>query len=108
LIDKAIEELGPLPDLLDTRGIVRLAKRDAAGALEDLRLAVLSPSAAKFLHLAAAELAAGNDAAAREALEKARESGLSQLRLSPADLDRLEELERKLGPAAESTAATAG
>lgn len=108
LIDKAIDELGPLPDLLDTRGIVRLAQLDAAGALEDLRLAVLSPSAAKFLHLAAAELAAGNDAAAREALEKARESGLARLRLPAADVARLEELERKLGPAAGSTAATAG
>ena len=43
LIDSAIEELGPLPDLLDTRGLVRLAGGDKAGAVEDLREAILDP-----------------------------------------------------------------
>jgi len=105
LIDTAIEELGPLPDLLDTRGLVRLAGGDAAGAVEDLREAILDPSAVKFLHLAAAELAAGDSTAARRALESARSKGLAKLRLMPEDTARLKTLERELGPAAGSTAA---
>lgn len=108
LINKAIDELGPLPDLLDTRGLVRLASQDPAGAVEDLRLATLAPSAAKFLHLASAELAAGNDAAAREAFEKAQKEGLARMRLPALDAERLEQLEQNLGPAAEVTAATEG
>ena len=108
LVDAAINELGPLPDLLDTRGLVRLAEQDPAAAIEDLRLAVLAPSAAKYLHLAAAELAAGNDAAAREALAKARGEGLDRMRLPPSDALRLEQLEKKLEPAADSTATAEG
>lgn len=102
LIDSAIEELGPLPDLLDTRGLVRLAGGDQAGALEDLREAALDPSAAKYLHLAAAELAGGDTSAARRALESARRKGLGKLRLMPEDVERLKTLEREFGPAAAS------
>jgi len=107
LIDGAIEEVGPLPDLLDTRGLVRLAAGDAAGAVADLREAVLQPSAVKFMHLAVAELAAGDERAARVALERARKNGLPGLRMSPADSARLRDLEKTLGPATD-TAAAAG
>jgi len=108
LIDLAIDELGPLPDLLDTRGLVRLAGGDQAGALLDLREASLDPSPAKYLHLAAAELAGGDKQAARRALEAARRKGLAKLRLMPADIDRLEALEREFGEATDSTPAAAG
>ena len=104
LIDAAIEELGPLPDLLDTRGLVKLAEGDSRGAAEDLREAVLQPSAMKLLHLAAAELAAGDEAAARAALERSRSSGLDNFRLPTSDRRRLLELENAVGPA--SPAAT--
>jgi len=104
LIDAAIEELGPLPDLLDTRGLAKLAEGDSRGAAEDLREAVLQPSAMKLLHLAAAELAAGDEAAARAALERSRSSGLDNFRLPASDRRRLLELENAVGPA--SPAAT--
>lgn len=99
-IDSAIEQLGPLPDLLDTRGLVRLAEGDKQGAVEDLRDAVLSPSSMKYLHLATAELAAGDRAAAGAALEKARKIGLGQTRLVQQDAERLENLEASLGQTA--------
>lgn len=107
LIDVAIEELGPLPDLLDTRGLVRLAQNDPKAAVDDLREAVLAPSAMKYLHLAEAELAAGDKPAAQRALESARDQGLAKQRLMPADAARLEKLEAEFGPATKSTA-TAG
>jgi predicted Zn-dependent protease len=96
LIDSAIEELGPLPDLLDTRGLVRLAGGDTAGAVADLREASLQPSAAKYLHLATAELAAGEERSARETLAKARTAGLERAVMSPADAARLRNLDEAL------------
>ena len=57
LIDKAILELGPHPDLLDTRGVVRLAAGENKEALADLEEAALDPSPLKLLHLAAAQVA---------------------------------------------------
>jgi cellulose synthase operon protein C len=108
LIDSAIAELGPLPDLLDTRGLVRLASGDPAGAVEDLREAILDPSAIKFLHLAVAELAGGDAAAARRALESARSKGIGKLRLMPDDAERLKSLDRELGAATNTRAAATG
>jgi tetratricopeptide (TPR) repeat protein len=105
LIDLAIAQLGPLPDLLDTRGLVRLAEGDRQGAIEDLREAILVPSSLKYLHLAAAELAAGDQAAAGTALEKARTSGLNKIRLVQVDAERLEQIEKSLGQTAAVTAA---
>jgi Tfp pilus assembly protein PilF len=108
LVDEAIDQLGAIPDLLDTRGLVRLAGGDARGAVEDLREAVLVPSAAKYLHLAAAELAAGDEAAARAAFAKSREAGIGRERLSRSDRERLRQLEETLRAAPPTAAAPAG
>lgn len=105
LIDAAIEQLGPLPDLLDTRGLVRLAEGDARGAIEDLQDAILAPSSLKYLHLAAAELANGDRSAAEKALEKARKAGLGTVRLVGQDTARLRKLEDALGQTAAVSAA---
>lgn len=101
LIDAAIEELGPHPDLLDTRGMVELAAGDAQRALQDLREATLQPTATKLLHLACAQLQAGDAAAAARTLEDARKKQLRPTRLSTADRERLTALEAALArPAA--------
>lgn len=100
LIDSAIGELGPHPDLLDTRGMINLAAGDAARAVADLREAALDPTPLKLLHLACAELAAGNTDAARAALGQAKKRKLAPARLSAADRQRLERLEAALEPAA--------
>ena len=54
----------------------------------------------KYLHLATAELAAGDRAAAGAALEKARKIGLGQTRLVQQDAERIENLEASLGQTA--------
>ena len=97
LIDKSIAELGPLPDLLDTRGMIRLAKGDHQAALEDLREAVLQPTFLKFLHLAAAQFKAGDPEAAKRSLEAGRLRGLSKAKLAPDERQRLAELQTALG-----------
>jgi len=100
LIDGAIEELGPQPDLLDTRGLVHLAAGDTARALEDLREATCEPTPAKLLHLAYAELEAGNTEAARQVFQQAKKKRLGSVRLSAADRQRLERLTAALESAA--------
>jgi len=99
LIDEAIDELGPLPDLLDTRGMIHLAAGESAQAVSDFTEAVLQPSDVKFLHLAYAQLAAGDEAAAKSSLEAGRRRGLAKSKLSPDDRERLISIEAKLGTA---------
>lgn len=100
LIERAIEELGPQPDLLDTRGLVYLAAGDSTRALQDLREAVLDPSPSKLLHLACAELAAGDADAARRTLERARKRRITDMRLPDSDRERLEKLTAALADGA--------
>jgi cellulose synthase operon protein C len=54
-INRAIELVGPDAELLDTRGLVYLARKDTALALMDLKNAVdLKPTSVKQVHLAQA------------------------------------------------------
>ena len=96
LVERAIAELGPIPDLLDTRAMIRLAQGDTTGALEDMADVILVPTAARFLHLAAVQAAAGNIPAARAAFDKATELGLGEERLSRADQERRSKVEAAL------------
>lgn len=96
LVDRAIEELGPIPSLLDTRAMIRLAQGDTAAALEDMTDALLLPSAGRHLHLAAIQVEAGDLSAARAAFAKAVEEGLDARRLSDADRRRREAVEAAL------------
>lgn len=97
LIDSAIAELGPHPDLLDTRGVVRLAAGDPRRAIADLEEAALSPSPVKLLHLALAQAEDKQTLAARRSLEQAKKRGLDPLLLIPADRARLERIEAAIG-----------
>ena len=97
MIDAAIEELGPHPDLLDTRGVVAAAAGDPRAAIRDLQEATLLPTPVKLLHLAAAFQQAGDTKAAAETLEAARKKKLRPTRLSSLDRERLEKLEAALG-----------
>ncbi len=96
LIETAIDELGPHPDLLDTRGLIRLAQGQVEKSVQDLQEAVLAPTAAKFLHLAEAQLSARQVSAARRSLEQAKKLGLKPERLSSSDQQRLEQVEAGL------------
>lgn len=93
LIESAIQELGPHPDLLDTRGLVWLAAGDSDRALDDIMESVLLPSPAKYLHLAMAQIQAKQNGEARLSLEKAKKLGLDEKQLSPADRERLQRVE---------------
>ena len=97
LIDAALVELGPNPDVLDTRGVVLLAAGKIGDSVAVLKEAVLTPSAAKYLHLACALAADRQVEEATKALAEARKLGLDPLTLSADDRVRLDALESALG-----------
>lgn len=101
LVDRAVQILGPISELLDTRALVRLANNQKILALEDIRDALLVPSAQKYFHLAVIQAESGDLDAAAGALDEARSRGLADERISDADAARLEALERRLAPVAE-------
>ncbi len=96
LVEKSIEELGPIPPLLDTRAVVRLAKGQLQSALESMNDAVLEPNPVRFLHLAAILAKQGDLEAAGEALRKAVELGLDDRRLSAIDAEHRSTVEEAL------------
>jgi tetratricopeptide (TPR) repeat protein len=79
LIDEAIEILGPLADALDTRAVVRMARKEYDMAVEDMTLALaVDPTSVKYYHLAKAQALAGNADAALEAWQKAQDLGIEK------------------------------
>ena len=100
LIESAIEELGPHPDLLDTRAMVCLAAGETLRAIEDLNEAVIVPTPIRYLHLAVAQIAARSELAAKASLEKAKSLGLDSILLSTQDRVLLERVEQAVANAA--------
>lgn len=96
LIDRALEELGPHPTLLDTRGMLWLGLGDTTKAIEDLKESSLAPTASKHLHMAVACFAARQVAECRAALAAAEAKGIRKERLSLAEKGRLETLDKAL------------
>ncbi len=94
LVDQAMEIFGPLSAALDTRAIVRMAQERYDLAVQDMELAVMvNPSAAKYFHLAQAQLLAGSSQKALVAWDKAVGHGLlEQNSLHPLEKGLLEKL----------------
>jgi Tfp pilus assembly protein PilF len=100
LVESAIEELGPHPDLLDTRAMVSLAAGETLRAVEDLNEAVIVPTATRYLHLAVAQIAARSELAAKSSLEKAKALGIDSAPLTTQDRTLLERVEQAVANAA--------
>jgi cellulose synthase operon protein C len=76
-VNEAIELIGPLSDVLDTRALVHLKQNEPTLAAEDMKLAVLmNPTASKYYHLAAALLGDGDVAGAQAAWKQAQAAGI--------------------------------
>ena len=97
LVDSALAELGPHPDVLDTRGVVLLAAGKGEESIAELKESLLVPSATKYLHLAQALASQQQLEAARTALAEAKKLGFSKRRLVSGDQQRLNTLEAALG-----------
>jgi hypothetical protein len=99
LVDSAIEVMGPSSDLLDTRAVVQLARREPQKAIETLEsaLAAGSETASKLVHLAEAHHMAGNQRAARDALARARKLGIDRKDFSKSEWGKYQQLAKELG-----------
>lgn len=91
LSQKAIEQAGPAPVLLDTRAQAYLAAGQHERAVGDLEEAVaVQPTAPRYFHLAQAYRAGKNAQAAGQALQKAKSLGLTAQVLHPLERQTLE------------------
>ena len=97
LVARAVAEMGPLPDILDTRGLVLLEMGRAPEAIADFNESLLIPTATKYLHLASALASDQQLEAARKAFAEAKKIGLVPHHLSNGDQGRLKALETALG-----------
>ena len=85
LINHAIKVRGPIPDFLDTRGVVFISGGQNARAIDDLQQAIkVQPTASKYFHLARAYLKLNDTEKAKESMKLAKTKGL------PNGLHRLE------------------
>jgi predicted Zn-dependent protease len=91
--NRAIEALGPIPELLDTRAVAYLAAGQAKAAVDDLKQALARPNLdakVRFsitIHLAQAYHRDGKPALANQAWKQAQDQG--------GKVDALHGLERK-------------
>jgi len=94
LIRRAIEMAGPAGTLLDSRAIVHIARRQPKHALADLAAAIADdPRATRYFHTAEAQFQLGQQAAARQSLDKAAELGLKAEMLHPLELPAFRRLQ---------------
>ncbi|MBL8797680.1 MAG: tetratricopeptide repeat protein [Planctomycetia bacterium] len=86
LINRGIDEIGLVPHLLDTRGVILLRQGQTATALKDLQEAVAqAPTPTRHWHLAQAHWQAKDRAAARKEIDLARRGGLDPDSLHPLE-----------------------
>ncbi len=87
MVNQAIDILGPTSDLLDTRAMVHLARKDPRESIKDLEAAISEePNGSKLFHLALAQLDAGLNDKAQATYQKAKDD----YGLNPSDLSELE------------------
>jgi tetratricopeptide (TPR) repeat protein/VanZ family protein len=95
--ERAIAEAGPVSQLLDTRGCVKLAQSRLRAATEDLiSAAELDNSPTTLLHLAFVRSETGETELARQTLSHAIETGLRVEQLHPLDRDLYDRLNSQL------------
>ena len=106
-VNEAIELIGPISDILDTRALVYLKQEQYPQALEDMKQAIrMNPTASKYYHLAAAYLGAGDAAGAAAAWKQAQDEGIGPEAVSKLELQDLEGFKKKI-EAASAAGATA-
>lgn len=96
-VNEAIELIGPLSDILDTRALVYLKQQQFPLAVDDMKQAVkMNPTASKHYHLAAALLGAGDEAGAVAAWKQAQADGIGPEAVSKLERQDLEGFAKKI------------
>ncbi len=96
-VNEAIELIGPISDILDTRALVYLKQQQYPLAAEDMKQAVkMNPTASKYYHLAAALLGAGDEEGAAAAWKQAQAEGIGPDAVSKLEQQDLEGFIKKI------------
>ena len=86
LVDVVLAAVGPVAEVLDTRGLIYLhAGRMDKAAADFLAALRQDPAGPKYFHLARAQHAAGERLAARKTMARARDRGLKEELLHPLE-----------------------
>lgn len=105
-VNQAIGELGPNPDLLDTRALVYLNMGDTKKAIEELAVSIQDkPEALVYFHMAAAQLEGGDRAEAKKAWIKAHSLGLKRANIRHLEQKMYEKLKEEFGDSSLRSAA---
>ncbi|HYO26260.1 MAG TPA: tetratricopeptide repeat protein, partial [Lacipirellulaceae bacterium] len=104
-VDEAIQILGPISDVLDTRALVYIHSGQFDKAAADLRSAVkMNATASKYFHLTQALLGAGDEAGAVDAWKQAETRGLALEKVPNVEQDDFEATRQKIETLRSSTA----
>lgn len=104
-VNEAIDMIGPLSDVLDTRALVHIKQQQYAPAVEDMKLAVkMNATAGKYYHLAAALLGAGDADGAAAAWKEAKARGIGPDAVSDLEKADLEAFTKKIEQAGQAGA----
>jgi tetratricopeptide (TPR) repeat protein len=96
-VNEAMEIIGPISDILDTRALVYYHSGKFKEAVKDLTLAVkINSTASKYFHLTMALLAVGDNAAALEAWDQAEIKGISADAVPDVELEDFEQTKQKI------------
>jgi tetratricopeptide (TPR) repeat protein len=97
LVEEAAEILGPTADILDTRAMVLIGRKQFDKAINDLDLSVTdNPTPSKYFHKSVAHLLAGQNKAALDAWAKAEELGLSLETLNLMEHGRYQQMQANI------------
>jgi tetratricopeptide (TPR) repeat protein len=100
MVEDAINRLGPISQLLDTRGMVYLAMEKYGPALSDFEGAIVEEASGMgYYHLALAQQANGDRQAAARSFDSAKSSGFRDTNLSRLERPQFDQLMQVLGEA---------
>jgi tetratricopeptide (TPR) repeat protein len=104
LLKSALAQLGPIPELLDTRGMIYRTLGESKKAIADFREVTERPEAqprlkaTAWFHLALVYRQTNDEAAARSAFEESRKLGLTAEHLTPLERVSYNQLAAELHP----------
>ena len=97
IIDDSMSVLGPISDILDTRGLVYLSMGEPAKAVQDFQNCVRKDATpSKRFHLVRALLAAGEIEAAKTAWKQALDAGLTKDKVAKLELEEFDAVTAKV------------
>ncbi len=97
LIREAVDILGPISDILDTRAVIWIGRGEYQAAVDDMELAVTDkPTASKYFHKALAHMGLKQNSDALAAWERAEGLGLARDSVGRLEEQRYDKLKEQI------------